>query len=611
MSFDLQAMRREAQKNLSLARLGFSTPAAPSLNTAAAVCFALSATASRPHSTTAIWHPRAASTPPPHPAFASRASSRSLATPYARPAPFRPGALMLAQVVSSASAASLFVVDNVHGVRLSTEAQIFRPTVLPGGMAAHTLLQLGLGFRYNAGPCLHPQVGRVHRDFQAEMESGLQLRAAPSLTKTKKELGETVGISELGVDHLACPVAWLKRHVAAGNIVGLAEGLCTRARSKGQRFVLTKDVWIQQTNELLALCGLPPLQGHSVCIGGATQLLMNGVPPEVVKVQGRWASNACQVYWRYVTVILTFAPILSTLDESLPFSIPLPPSRPPTPDPNKTSVLISDSINSTAPHDFSSDEDDTMPSGHEEDRLSALGPVNAGNWKEWREAFQGCLEMLGFDKAMEEAKPEEPAGASRYSTEMVNFRRALKDWTKDTASTVDLLRRHSGSVNTVYLTKDDTPKVWLANLKRVYDVENVMDGAFLVEAFFASKFTGGSLTEWLSRFAELAEKVNICYKASVPANNKRTIFDRMLRDAIIIRIGDDWRKELGDVKTTATTADVVGVLRRKYDFSVTSGKRDEDHALLVSSAIEAADLALVVTPTPPAATKPDSGRNNN
>ncbi|KAK4696910.1 hypothetical protein P7C70_g8297, partial [Phenoliferia sp. Uapishka_3] len=127
-------------------------------------------------------------------------------------------------------------------------------------------------------------------------------------TKTKKSLGETVGVAELGVDHPACPVAWLKRHVA-GNKVQLAEGLwsytSTMPRSKGQRFVLTKAAWIKRTNELLLLCGLPALDGHSVRIGGATQLLMNGVPPEVVKAQGRWASDAFQVYWRYVTVILS------------------------------------------------------------------------------------------------------------------------------------------------------------------------------------------------------------------------------------------------------------------------------------------------------------------
>ncbi|KAK4700422.1 putative transposase, partial [Phenoliferia sp. Uapishka_3] len=258
---------------------------------------------------------------------------------------------------------------------------------------------------------------------------------------------------------------------------------------------------------------------------------------------------------------------------------------------------------------FSESDEESMPTGHEEDRLAAIGPVNAGNWKEWREALTGCLEMLGFDKAMDEAKPAAPdAAVGPYTTENINYRRALKEWTKDTASTIDIIRRHSGTVNTVYLTKGDTPKTWLTNLQTVYNVENVMDGAFLVEAFFAAKYTGGSLTEWLSRFAELAEKVNIRYESSIPKDNKRTIFDRLLQDSIIIRIGDEWRKELGDVKPSDTTADVVGVLTRKYDFHLGSSKRDEDQALLVSSAIEAAS-ALVVAPV--STKKPDVGRGKS
>ncbi|KAK4691746.1 hypothetical protein P7C70_g9280, partial [Phenoliferia sp. Uapishka_3] len=300
-------------------------------------------------------------------------------------------------------------------------------------------------------------------------------------------------------------------------------------------------------------------------------------------------------------------PILTTIPESS--ESPPPTSPPPSPTLNSSASSALPSTVFPSSPDFSDDEN--MPTGHEEDRLSSFGPVNAGNWKEWREALQGCLEMLGFDKSMDESEPVAPESASRYSTEMVNYRRALKDWTKDTASTTDIIRRHSGSVNTVYLTKGDTPKKWLENLAGVYDVENVMDGAFLVEAFFAEKFTGGSLTAWLSRFAELAEKVNVCYEASIPKDNKRAIFDRILRDSIIIRIGDDWRKELGDVKPSATTADVVGVLTRKYDFHVTSEKREGDQALLLSNQAlllaNATSSALVITPLAKPQKKVESG----
>ncbi|KIJ30935.1 hypothetical protein M422DRAFT_186511, partial [Sphaerobolus stellatus SS14] len=44
--------------------------------------------------------------------------------------------------------------------------------------------------------------------------------------------------------------------------------------------------------------GLPRITGHSFRIGGTTELLVAGVPPDVVKALGRWSSDAFLVYWR-------------------------------------------------------------------------------------------------------------------------------------------------------------------------------------------------------------------------------------------------------------------------------------------------------------------------
>jgi hypothetical protein len=38
--------------------------------------------------------------------------------------------------------------------------------------------------------------------------------------------------------------------------------------------------------------GLDPLQGHGICIGATLEYLLRGVPFDVVKVMGRWASDA-------------------------------------------------------------------------------------------------------------------------------------------------------------------------------------------------------------------------------------------------------------------------------------------------------------------------------
>ncbi|KAJ6448633.1 hypothetical protein C8R45DRAFT_803271, partial [Mycena sanguinolenta] len=39
------------------------------------------------------------------------------------------------------------------------------------------------------------------------------------------------------------------------------------------------------------------VNGHSACIGGATELLLRGVEPDVVARQGRWSSQSFLLYW--------------------------------------------------------------------------------------------------------------------------------------------------------------------------------------------------------------------------------------------------------------------------------------------------------------------------
>jgi hypothetical protein len=46
------------------------------------------------------------------------------------------------------------------------------------------------------------------------------------------------------------------------------------------------------------------VHGHSFRIGGAVELLLAGVPPEVVAATGGWTSLAFLLYWRRVDEIL-------------------------------------------------------------------------------------------------------------------------------------------------------------------------------------------------------------------------------------------------------------------------------------------------------------------
>jgi hypothetical protein len=66
---------------------------------------------------------------------------------------------------------------------------------------------------------------------------------------------------------------------------------------------LTKYKFLQRCNEIWLDNGLPTMSGHSFRIGGTTELLVAGVPPDVVKMMGRWSSDAFLTYWRSLELI--------------------------------------------------------------------------------------------------------------------------------------------------------------------------------------------------------------------------------------------------------------------------------------------------------------------
>ena len=57
-------------------------------------------------------------------------------------------------------------------------------------------------------------------------------------------------------------------------------------------------------NEVWETMGLPTLTGHSFRIGGTSELLACGVPPDIVAAQGSWRSRAFLAYWRKVERVL-------------------------------------------------------------------------------------------------------------------------------------------------------------------------------------------------------------------------------------------------------------------------------------------------------------------
>jgi hypothetical protein len=61
---------------------------------------------------------------------------------------------------------------------------------------------------------------------------------------------------------------------------------------------LTKTNFLKRLSSLTKAAGIQPLQGHGIRIGGMLEYLLRNVPFDVVKVKGRWASDAFIVYLR-------------------------------------------------------------------------------------------------------------------------------------------------------------------------------------------------------------------------------------------------------------------------------------------------------------------------
>ena len=83
---------------------------------------------------------------------------------------------------------------------------------------------------------------------------------------------------------------------------------------KNSRFrPLTKMEFIRMVTATARAAGLDPRQGHGIRIGSMLEYLLRGTPFEVMKVKGRWASDAFLIYLMKHAQIL--APYLQAVPE--------------------------------------------------------------------------------------------------------------------------------------------------------------------------------------------------------------------------------------------------------------------------------------------------------
>lgn len=92
------------------------------------------------------------------------------------------------------------------------------------------------------------------------------------------------------------PISLLKKHLRVNDVPRDAH-LFSYTSASGLSS-LTKSRFLRRCNSIWGPLGYPHTTGHCFRIGGTTELLIAGTPPEVVKATGRWSSDSFLRYWR-------------------------------------------------------------------------------------------------------------------------------------------------------------------------------------------------------------------------------------------------------------------------------------------------------------------------
>ncbi|KAF9054766.1 hypothetical protein BJ165DRAFT_1337441, partial [Panaeolus papilionaceus] len=79
---------------------------------------------------------------------------------------------------------------------------------------------------------------------------------------------------------------------------------CVNRGSRVQRQPMTKTKFLDRVKKAAVAAGLDPLQGHGIRIGSILEYLLQGMPFDMIKTKGHWASNAFTKYLRKHTLIL-------------------------------------------------------------------------------------------------------------------------------------------------------------------------------------------------------------------------------------------------------------------------------------------------------------------
>jgi hypothetical protein len=121
-------------------------------------------------------------------------------------------------------------------------------------------------------------------------------------TKTTREEGASVIVTAR--DDILCPCAALRNHLAINKDIPSTSSLFAYTTANEQWEHMTKYRFMDFCADVWSTAGLAHVLGHSFRIGGAVELLLAGVPPEIVAATGGWTSLAFLLYWRRMEEIL-------------------------------------------------------------------------------------------------------------------------------------------------------------------------------------------------------------------------------------------------------------------------------------------------------------------
>ncbi|KAF8076565.1 DNA breaking-rejoining enzyme, partial [Lyophyllum atratum] len=122
-------------------------------------------------------------------------------------------------------------------------------------------------------------------------------------TKTTGFEGASIVVTK--IDEPSDPHAALLHHLNVNSGVPGSAPFFAFSTADGGWAPMTRDWFLNRCEGIWEDAGMPRLTGHAFRIGGATELLLRGVDPMIVRTQGRWKSDAFLEYWRRIDGILS------------------------------------------------------------------------------------------------------------------------------------------------------------------------------------------------------------------------------------------------------------------------------------------------------------------